>query len=113
MLSEITSSVNGQTSAIRSLAVPGTKLSFAQSDLWRMTMVFCIILNDLCHHFIMPKPVSQGRSPAILTDFLVSVAIHKMVIDHAHSLHQGVADGGAYKIEAAFFQVLAHLVGYC
>jgi hypothetical protein len=33
-----------------------------------------------------------------------------MVVDEADSLHQGVADGGADKVEAALFQVFAQLI---
>jgi hypothetical protein len=50
---------------------------------------------------------------ALLHNFQISIAIHKMVIDHAYGLHQGVADGGAHKVEAAFFKIFAHLVGPC
>ena len=35
-----------------------------------------------------------------------------MVVDHAGGLHEGVDDGGADKLEAPFFQGLAHGVGH-
>ena len=31
-----------------------------------------------------------------------------MVVDHAHGLHEGIANGGAYEIKSSFFKVLAH-----
>ena len=35
-----------------------------------------------------------------------------MVIDHAHSLHEGIADGGADEAEAALFERFAHGLGF-
>ncbi len=35
-----------------------------------------------------------------------------MVIDHANSLHEGVADGGADEVEASFFERFAHGLGF-
>ncbi len=35
-----------------------------------------------------------------------------MVVDQADGLHEGVADGGADEVEAAFFEVLAESVGF-
>jgi hypothetical protein len=35
-----------------------------------------------------------------------------MVVDHADSLHEGVADGRADEVEAELFEVLAHGVGF-
>ena len=34
-----------------------------------------------------------------------------MIVNHAHGLHEGVADGGAYEVEASFFEALAHGIG--
>ena len=43
---------------------------------------------------------------------LVVKAIARVVVDHAGSLHESVADGGSDESEPAAFQVLAHRVGF-
>jgi hypothetical protein len=36
---------------------------------------------------------------------------HEVIVDHAHCLHQRVANGRAHELEASFFQMLAHGIG--
>src|SRR5439155_8928320 len=35
-----------------------------------------------------------------------------MIVDHADGLHEGIANGAADKLEAAFLQILAHGIGF-
>ena len=49
------------------------------------------------------SPLAQG-----LCVVWVTKAVGRVVVYHAAGLHEGVANGGAYKGEATAFQVLAH-----
>ena len=42
----------------------------------------------------------------------VAKAIHEMIVDHADGLHEGVANGAADKLEAAFLEIFAHGLGF-
>jgi len=41
-------------------------------------------------------------------NFAMLKAINRMVIDHAHGLHEGVVDGRAGEAEASFLEILAY-----
>jgi hypothetical protein len=38
-------------------------------------------------------------------------AVDKVIVYHAYRLHEGVADGGSDKVEAASAEIFAHGVG--
>src|SRR3972149_2163610 len=42
----------------------------------------------------------------------VSEAVHAVVVDHPHRLHEGIADGRADEAELATQEVLAHRLGF-
>jgi len=42
-------------------------------------------------------------------DFCMPEAIHHMVVDHTHRLHEGVTHGRAYKLETPLFQLRNHI----
>ena len=46
----------------------------------------------------------------VLTKFFTSEAVNGVIVHHADSLHKGVADCRAGKLEASFFQLLAHSI---
>ncbi len=40
----------------------------------------------------------------------VAKAIYRVIVDHAHGLHERITNGAPDKLESAFFQILAHRV---
>ena len=53
-----------------------------------------------------------GISARCLALIRVTKAINRVIIDHAHRLHKGIADGGADKGKAPFFKIFAHCFGF-
>src|ERR1700691_5388407 len=50
-------------------------------------------------------------SARLLRQIFVSKTTDQMIVDHAGSLHECIADCGAGELEAAFGEILAHRVG--
>src|ERR1700758_3473720 len=60
------------------------------------------------------KTVNRSKMPSSLIKRLTGITktLYRVVIDHADRLHEGVADSGTNKVEAAFLQILAHGIGF-
>jgi hypothetical protein len=79
--------------------------------------------NDLTQwiHTVLPWHLNPNSStprslapsfPRRLLQFSVPETLDKMIVDHAHGLHEGVANGAANEFETPPFQVLAHGVRF-
>ena len=49
---------------------------------------------------------------ACAVDFSVAEALYAVVVHHADSLHEGVADRRPHEVEAALLEIFAHCIGF-
>jgi len=53
------------------------------------------------------SPCAPRRQGSLLLHLGMAEAIDRVIVDHAHRLHECIADGRAHKVEPARLQVLA------
>ena len=44
----------------------------------------------------------------LFLDLVVPEAGNEVVVDHSDGLHEGIANGGSYELEAAFLEFFTH-----
>jgi len=62
---------------------------------------------------VLPSvPKSLLHPPAQIPEFLVSEAIHDVIVYHADGLHERITYGWANELESSFLQISAHCLGH-
>ena len=67
---------------------------------------------------LKPKLIEEGHAGErvcywrVSTQRLIAEAVHNVIVDQTHGLHEGIADCGPDKVEAALLEVFAHGVRF-
>src|ERR1035438_1446975 len=64
--------------------------------------------NGAAQDLSLPTPGPAPQDLQALTR--ISKTLHCVVVDHAHGLHEGIADGRADEIKTSLLQILPHRV---
>src|SRR5258707_1167730 len=56
--------------------------------------------------------IRPAERSSAATSFGIAETLNRMVVHQPRGLHEGIADGRADEVEAAFLQILAHLVRF-